>query len=169
MTRVVARRFLVLQTLLLWQGGFLFYSAVVVPEGTDVLGSAAAQGVITRRVTAWLNPAGLAYLAAAAWDLALTRDPWPRRVAARWWLWAAAVALLYGLFVLHNLMSFFMDPAGQAVQLRREFRVGHVLYMWASTLHWLFGLAAAYLTLAAWAAEDRRPLQSSLSPTTEVP
>ena len=32
------RRFLVFQTLLLWQGGFLFYTAVVVTIGTQVLG-----------------------------------------------------------------------------------------------------------------------------------
>ena len=46
------RRFLVVQALLLWQGGFLFYAAFVVPAGTEVLGSAAAQGAITVRATA---------------------------------------------------------------------------------------------------------------------
>ena len=52
------RRFLVLQSLLLWQGGFLFYAAFVVPAGTEVLGSSAAQGVITTRVVDALNVCG---------------------------------------------------------------------------------------------------------------
>ena len=73
------RRFLVVQALMLWQGGFLFYAAVVVPAGTEVLGSGAAQGPITARVTDALNLCGLAALVLTAWDQAVTRDPAPRR------------------------------------------------------------------------------------------
>jgi len=154
---ILARRFLLTQALLLWQGGFLFYSAVVVPIGTDVLGSGAAQGVITRRVTDWLNAAGLVYLVLLAWDVAATRDPAGRRVAARWWLWIGSAALLYLLWYFHLLLDFFMDPGGQSVQMRRPFLFVHGLYLWTSTLHWLFGLALAWLTLAAWRAADRDP------------
>src|ERR671917_504286 len=55
------RRSLLLWLLLLWQGGFLFYTAVVVPIGTDVLGSPLVQGLITRRVTDWLKLFGAAW------------------------------------------------------------------------------------------------------------
>src|SRR3954451_24425626 len=98
------RRFLVVQALMFWQGGFLFYAAVVVPVGTDVLGGAAAQGVITARVTGWLNLIGLACLGLLAWDTATTRDPAGRRVAARWWLWIGSAALLYLLWFLHLVL-----------------------------------------------------------------
>ena len=45
------RRFIVLVALCFWQGGFTFYAGVVVPVGTDVLGSSLKQGFVTRRVT----------------------------------------------------------------------------------------------------------------------
>lgn len=151
----LVRRFLLVQALLLWQGGFLFYAAVVVPIGTAVLGSAAAQGVITRRVAWWLNLFGLVYLVLLAWDVSATRDPRPRRAAARWWLWIAAAGLLYLLWFFHQLLGFFMDPRGEFVQVRQPFRAVHILYLWASTFHWLVGLAQAWLTLAAWRGEDR--------------
>ena len=51
----ILRRFFVLQSLMLWQGGFLFYAAVVVPIGTDVLGGSFEQGRITRFVTEQMN------------------------------------------------------------------------------------------------------------------
>jgi hypothetical protein len=112
---------------MLWQGGFLFYASVVVPIGTDLLGGARAQGVITARVTEWLNLAGLVCL-----------------------------GLLGGLWFLHLILDYFMDPAGRVVQMREPFRVAHGAYLWVSTAHWLMGLALAWLTLAAWRAEDRK-------------
>lgn len=152
---ILVRRFLAFQSLLLWQGGFLFYSAVVVPIGTEVLGSAARQGAITGPVTNWLNLFGGVCLALFAWDQAATADPSRRRAAARWWVWAAAVALLGVLLAFHQYLLFFMDPAGRRVVMRRPFRVSHIVYMWASTLHWLCGLGMAGLALAAWRGEDR--------------
>ena len=42
------RRFLVVQALMLWQGGFLFYTSAVVPTGTNLLG-AAGQALDTQK------------------------------------------------------------------------------------------------------------------------
>lgn len=148
-----ARRFLVFQALLAWQGGFLFYSAAVVPIGTEVLGSAAAQGAITARVTDVLNLCGLAALGLLAWDLIVTRDPKPRRTAARWWCWAVAGVCLYLQFVLHQLLDYFMDPGRTHIVIGPPFRPVHRAYLWASTVQWLAGLVLAWLTLRAWMAE----------------
>ena len=63
----LVRRFLVIQALLLWQGGFLFYAAVVVPTGTEVLGSF-EQGRVTRHVTNSMNVIGAVTLIILAWD-----------------------------------------------------------------------------------------------------
>src|SRR5947208_16738277 len=104
------RRFLVVQALMLWQGGFLFYAAVVVPTGTEVLGSSAAKGVITARVTDALNVCGAVGVALLGWDLAVTCDPSARRTAARWWGWAVVLVCQYLLFVLHLMLDYFMDP-----------------------------------------------------------
>ena len=60
---ILIRRYLLLMSLMFWQGGFTFYSAVVVPIGSDLLGSGRDQGFITRSVTNYLNLAGVAALA----------------------------------------------------------------------------------------------------------
>ena len=149
------RRFLVLQILLLWQGGFLFYTSFVVPEGTRVLGSAAAQGVITTRVTDALNVLGVVGLAVLAWDLNYTRDPSARRLTARWWCWGVALVSQWALFFLHQLLDAFMDPDRTHVVIHPPFYPVHRTYLWASTVQWAACLWFAVLTLAAWRAEDR--------------
>ena len=145
------RRFLVFQILLLWQGGFLFYTAVVVPVGTGVLGSGAAQGVITARVTDWLNGIGVVGLVVLAWDIAARRD---RRTAARWWCWAVALVCQAALLFLHQLLDAFMNPTRTAVVIRPPFYPVHRMYLWASTVQWAACLALAWLTLRAWCDEQ---------------
>ena len=150
------RRFLVVQALMLWQGGFLFYAAVVVPAGTAALGTSAAQGVITARVTDSLNYVGLAGLAVVAWDLAVTRDPSARRTAARWWCWTVALTGQYLQFVCHELLDSFMDPSRSYVVIHPPFRPVHRIYLWASTVQWAACLGLVWFTLRAWAAATPR-------------
>ena len=52
-------RSLLLAAFAIWFGGFTFYVSFVVPVGTDVLGTAMEQGMITRRVTVYLNYIGI--------------------------------------------------------------------------------------------------------------
>lgn len=153
---VLVRRFLVAQVLILWQGGFLFYTAFVVPAGTEALGGPAAQGAITTRVTDVLNVLGVVGLLAAAWELNYSRDLDPRRTAARWWCWGVAVACQAVLLLLHRLLDAFMDPTRTFVVIVPPFYPVHRAYLWASTVQWLVGLPFAALTLVAWRAEDRR-------------
>jgi len=142
--------------LLVWQGGFLFYTTFVVPAGTEALGSPAAQGVITARVTDWLNVLGLVGLAVLAWELNYSRDLDPRRTAARWWLWGLALACQLLLLYLNLLLDAFMNPARTRVEVREPFYPVHRAYLWASTVQWVACLPLAVLTIAAWRAEDRR-------------
>ena len=151
----VLRRFLVFQTFLLWQGGFLFYTAVVVPIGTDVLGSPLIQGLITRRVTDWLNLFGAAWALAFAWDVAAARDPERRRRLARWLGWVGCVVLLGALFYLHGELDALIDLDEEKLRDRPTFKAIHIGYLWVSTAHWALGLALAWMTLRAWRAEDR--------------
>ncbi|HVL12029.1 MAG TPA: hypothetical protein VM529_05660 [Gemmata sp.] len=155
------RRFAVLQLLLAWQGGFLFYTAVVVPAGTQVLGSAAAQGAITARVTDWLNVLGVAGLLAMAWDMNYAADRSARRVAARWWAWGAAVAGQLVLLYVHLLMDALMDPGRTRVVIRPPFYPLHRVYLWASTVQWAACLVWLWLTLRAWRGE-RESYQAGL-------
>ncbi|MBN9522055.1 hypothetical protein J0H58_26655 [bacterium] len=159
------RRFLVFQTFMLWQGGFLFYTAFVVPVGTKVLGSGAAQGAITSRVTEALNAIGAAGVSLLAWELAVTRDPDRRRTAARWWCWAVALVCQYLMLVFHELLVSFMDPDRRHVVIRPPFYPVHRMYLWASTVQWLALLPLAWWTLRAWAAESASAgLQPAFTP-----
>jgi hypothetical protein len=146
------RRFLVFQAFLLWQGGFLFYAAVVVPIGTELLGSPLLQGHITQQVTHWMNGFGTAWAIVFAWDVFATRDPKRRRKTSRWLGWTACVGLLAGLVLLHRemdaVLSHYEEPAYPV------FRQFHIAYLWFSTFHWLIALVLAWQTLAAWRAED---------------
>lgn len=145
-----ARRFLVFQAFLLWQGGFLFYTAVVVPIGTEVLGSAATQGFITQRVTEWLNLFGVVWAVLFAWDVVADPDPTRRRRQARGIGCAVVVGLLAALAWLHRDMDAFLDPVEETIRDRRTFRTIHIVYLWVSTAHWVLGLVLAWLTLRAW-------------------
>jgi hypothetical protein len=152
---ISARRLLVLQVFLLWQGGFLFYTAVVVSTGTAVLGSAAAQGAITARVTDTLNLIGVAGLAIFAAELGVSRDPSSRRTQARWWCWWIAFICQGSLFAFHQLLDAFMDPQRLRVVIGPPFYPVHRMYLWTSTLLWFACLVFAWLTVVAWRAEDR--------------
>ncbi len=148
------RRFLVVQAFAVWQGGFVFYSAVVVPVGTDVLGSASLQGEITRPVTDWLNRLGAVWAAVFLWELLTDGDPDRGRRRLRWAGWALAVELLVALALLHLKLDALIDADGRrndAIAFRRW----HVAYLWASTAHWLLGLLLAWLTVRAWGATQR--------------
>lgn len=150
----LALRFVVLQTLLLWQGGFLFYTAVVVPTGTKLLG-AAGQGAITARVTDAMNAVGAVALAALVLELRLTRDPNPRRTARRWWAWGVALACHGLLIYLHLLLDYFMDDARRRVAVVPPFYPVHRAYLWVSTVQWLACALLTWWTLLAWRTEDR--------------
>lgn len=153
------RRFLVLQALLAWQGGFLFYSAAVVPVGTRVLGSRVRQGQITAGVTEWLNLVGVLALAVLAWELVAARDPKRWRSAGRWWCWGVAAVAQHLLFAFHQLLDYFMSPDRSHIVIRPPFYLVHTVYLWASTAAWVAMLLFAWWTVRAW-AEPRSPAEA---------
>ncbi len=149
------RRSLVLAALMFWQGGFLFYASVVVPIGKEVLGTDVDQGMITRRVTVYLNLAGGAALLPLLWEAAAGRGggKWLRRLR---WLALAVVAVTQGmLFWLHPRLDALLDPERVRILDRGAFRAGHRLYLWVSTVQWGAALVFAVLTLWTWQARGR--------------
>jgi hypothetical protein len=148
------RRFVLLVLFGFWQGGFLFYAAVVVPIGTAELGSPLSQGFITRRVTDGLNEAGLVALIPLAWDCLAARD------ALRWRRWARIALLLLllltllELFHLHAALDALLDPVNRTLDDRRAFRPLHRMYLWVQTVQWGAGLVFLLLSLSAWRGED---------------
>jgi|SRR5579883_807672 len=150
---VTFRRFLVVQILLLWQGGFLFYASFVVPAGTRLLGRM-GQGAITARVTDALNIIGVMGVAIFALELSLTRDPNKHRTARRWWIWGVAMLCQFLLVYLHLALDAMMDDDRKRVLIRAAFRQAHAIYLWVSTAQWIACLLLTWATLRAWKAED---------------
>ncbi len=147
----IARRFLVLQAFLLWQGGFVVYGGVVVPIGAGVLGSETLQGFVTQRVTLWLNGFAALWCVALAWDCLAVRGD-----ALRGWLVAICAAGVLTLIGLHAAMDAHLDAEDMKVLDRAAFARLHVAYLCVSTLHWLLALVVAWRTLTAWRRVDRR-------------
>ena len=154
----MVRRFVVLAAVMFWQGGFTFYGAVVVPVGSEILGSHQDQGWITRSVTNYLNLAGVVALGVWAWDIAVTRDPavWRRRI--RWAVWAALALALVILAWLHVRLDSYLDFETFRILDRPQFKFLHDRYLNVSTVLWAGSLLLLAATLLAWRSEAARKL-----------
>lgn len=151
---IILRRFLVVMALLYWQGGFLFYSAAVVPIGQDMLG--VTQGFITRRVTVALNVAGAVAVVPLLLDALLSGEPRRGRRVLRLFCWAIIAITLVLLFWMHPRLDDYLDVERHIVENARAFRRWHRWYLWISTIQWALGLVYMVLMLQAWRAEDGR-------------
>lgn len=151
---MLCRRFLVLQLLLLWQGGFLFYALVVVPVGTDFLGSATQQGFVTQRVTVWLNRIGWFALAICAMDALATA---PRRRLRFWLVVLAAILNSLLTFWLHGALSERLDFDEHRLREREGFYGLHRWYLVCSALQWFAMFLFSLASLSAWRAHDGHP------------
>jgi hypothetical protein len=152
----MGRRWLLLAAIMFWQGGFTFYGAVVVPVGSEILGSHQEQGWITRSVTNYLNLAGMVALVVWAWDIARTTDSVVWRHRLRWVLWAVLLLTLGLLVWLHLRLDDFIDFELFQIIDRPHFRILHNWYLNISTVQWGGSLVLMAVTLLAWRAEDQR-------------
>jgi hypothetical protein len=146
---------MVVAALLFWQGGFLFYAAVVVPIGQEVLLSGTTQGFVTRRVAIYLNLAGAAALAPLLWDALAGGDPSRVRKRCRLFAWGGLAATLAVLAWLHPRLDAFLDIDTHIIEDMQAFRPWHRWYLWTSTLQWILGVVYMVLMLPAWRAEDQ--------------
>jgi hypothetical protein len=146
------RRFLALCALFFWQGGFLFYSAVVIPIGLDVLRDEKfRQTWITERTTFVVQVTGVVALALLLWE-------WPgrrfrRRLRAG--TWGVLALTLAGLFAIHAWMHQLHPPGAVEVTDRPAFGVAHYAYIGVGCAQMLAGLLYLLLSLLAWREEDR--------------
>lgn len=152
------RRFLLLVLFALWQGGFVFYAGVVVPTGTDLHGHF-PQGLVTQRVTNWLNLFGLVCHVAYFWELLATGG---RRW--KWLLWGVSLAILGGLAAVHLTMDALIDSA--AGRVADGFRGWHITYLWLSTTQWGIAVVLAWAALSASRGSQAGVLDVSRSPAT---
>lgn len=144
-------RMLLLWAFAFWQGGFFFYTSVVVPRAQDVIGHR-QQGFITRLVTADLNASAIAALTFLAVDWLAGRDPRIARRIAMALIWLGMAACQIILIDRHAVMDAMLDP--ELLDVGDGFYTQHRIYLWVHTIQW--GLAVIYLLLqvASWRSRD---------------
>lgn len=152
------RRFLVVQFLMLWQGGFLFYVVFVVPVGTEVLGSSFEQGRITRFVTGSINLTGVIALAFIALDLLCSG----RRNRLLWFCWIAMTILLVAQFAIRSHLMTLVNFDERTFPDHAVFYSWHRVYLWISTVQWAIGVVLVVGLLRAWFAKPQTATPSSL-------
>jgi len=150
----IVRRFCLLVAILFWQGGFMFYGAVVVPVGSDVLGSHQAQGFVTRSVTNYLNIAGIVAICFWLWDMVSARGVGIIRRRISWGLWLLLLLTLGLQGWLHVLMDQCLDLETQQILDKARLRYLHVWYLNISTIQWAANLLLVAITLLTWRSED---------------
>ena len=148
----VFRRLLLLWLFMFWQGGFLFYGAVVVTIGGIVHGDF-GQGLITRQVAIAMNLTGLAVLLAWIWDLVAERET---RLKRRWAIWGFLILTIAALAWLHPQMDALIDAEHDRLRDGSLFRHLHRWYLRISTAQWFASIVFTFWTLQNWRAADGR-------------
>jgi len=143
------RRFIVLSAIAFWLGGFTFYTGVVVPTGMQVLGSHLRQGLITQKVTLWINVAGACAIPVLLWNtIVIWRNAGKM---LRWCLAGSliAVALLQiELFVMHPFLDRLLDVKRRRIIDYDRFDLLHHLYLISASVQWGFGFLHALCIVA---------------------
>lgn len=146
------RRFLVMLTFMLWLGGFLFYSGLVVPTGRSILRPPSSQAFVTREVTGTLTWIGIAGLLTLIWELATCQD-WRKTRLAVWLILAITLGIMTWL---HAPLSSYMDTKTQTILDREAIKPYHWGYMIAGSLQMIAGLLYVGLTISAWHRHDSK-------------
>jgi hypothetical protein len=131
--------------LIVWVGGFTFYSAGVIPVLHDAMPMRAA-GRITQRVTDRLNLAGTVTVLIWWVLIGVERRLGPSRVRiARALLLLATTLLLAALVWLHAMMDDRLAEGRLA-----GFYPWHRAYLIVSTIQWFVNLGLLGLSLRLW-------------------
>ena len=119
-----------------WWGGLCFYAIVVVPIGTEMIGSV-EQVFITQRVTGWHNVLTGAFL------VCLIIEAIHQRSLALWLSVAALAIIEIGLVAWHWHLTGMMDVANQSVP--SDFYEQHAIYLWITAAEWFLGITMALI------------------------
>ena len=118
-----------------WFGGFTFYAAVVVPIGTELIGTS-EQGIVTQTVSNWLNGLGGITLVGLAWlSFAVFSNSWLQR------LWGLLLLTWLGLLGIHPILDTLIETATYEIQDPLRFYFWHRIYLWIHTLQWFASIA----------------------------
>ncbi|MCR9197946.1 MAG: hypothetical protein NXI04_04850 [Planctomycetaceae bacterium] len=143
-----------LLTFALFWGGLTFYTGIVVRISHDVVSDLMEGGLITQRVTIWLQ-----ILGAACVLLMMANAAVVFRSRRRWGtpLWICALltgSAIVGLTIVHGHLDAVIDVAEQTVTDQDAFDIGHRRYNQLTTVEWLASLSYLIITVFAWQRID---------------
>ena len=137
-----------------WWRGLSFYAVVVVPIGTELIGSG-EQGFITQRVTMWHN-----YLA-VLFVLCLAGEAYRRKSRVLRVVVTFLTMITIALLVRHRMLSTQMDFQQQSVH--SAFYAQHAVYLWITAAEWILGMAIPFFLQGRLANECDRSMPSNIS------
>ena len=116
----------------IWWGGLSFYAIVVVPIGTELIGSV-EQGFITQRVTLWHNGLSILFV------ICLAIEAYSRKSRVLWVVFSLLMIIDIALVVGHAKLTSQMDFKHQSVP--SGFYAQHAYYLWITAAEWVLGMA----------------------------
>ncbi len=118
-----------------WWGGLTFYAIVVVPIGTELIGSV-DQGFITQQATWWHNCILFCFVVCLAIESIARRS---RLLSGL----AAALLLINLLLILdHAHLTTHMDFDQRTVPT--HFYARHATYLWITAIEWCLGIISLF-------------------------
>ncbi len=123
-----------------WWGGLCFYAVVVVPIGTDEIGTV-DQGFITQRVTWWHNLMTGVFLGC------LAVEAFRRRSGTLLFSTIALGAIETALVFWHARLTGIMDFHDKSVP--GSFYGQHAVYLWITAAEWTLGIILGPLLFGA--------------------
>lgn len=124
------QRYLLILALALWLGGLTFYALIVVPVGTEILGST-GQGFITQRVTDRLNLLSSGMLVLLFANALKQRG---RLLTGSWFVLAITQA---ALLAMHPWLDAMLDGSTQAIADGQLFYQRHGIYLDVTAVQWV--------------------------------
>jgi hypothetical protein len=141
-------RYLLILSVSLWLGGLTFYGLVVVPIGSEILGST-AQGIITQQVTDQLNLAATGVLALLLINAVRQRG---RLLTLSWVVLAVAQAVL---FAMHPRLDAMLNVSTQEISDAASFHFLHEAYLSVTAVQW------GALLVHLWCVDSNRDIRSA--------
>ena len=138
-----------------WWGGLTFYAIIVVPIGTEQVGSI-EQGFITQQVTRWHN------VLLTAMTTCLAIDALHRKNRCLWVLIACLFLVDVLLLIEHSRLTGMMDFGRRTVP--EGFYGRHAIYLWLTAVEW--GLGVALAALAVFSCQSSGQRKSPKAPPT---
>ncbi len=143
---ILFRRYLVTLALLMWLGGFLFYSTIVIPIGRSVLRPPSHQTFVTREVTKIVDYFGAASMVILLWDTMATRS----HRKSRGILWIGMTLTVAALAWVRVHLASYMDPETMTITDREAIRPYHLGYIIIGGAQMILGLIYIGVTLRSW-------------------